>query len=43
LDADILKESNIPIIYSCIDLDRFAKPPNPQKIRADPALERALR
>ncbi len=35
LDANILKERDIPIIHSCIDLDRFTKLPDPKKIRAE--------
>jgi glycosyltransferase involved in cell wall biosynthesis len=35
LDANILKERDIPIIHSCIDLDRFTKAPDPEKIRAE--------
>jgi len=32
-DAKIMSESDIPVIHSCIDLDRFAKPPCPEKVR----------
>ena len=35
LDANILKERDIPIIHSCIDLDRFTKAPDPEKIRTE--------
>jgi glycosyltransferase involved in cell wall biosynthesis len=35
LDAKILNERDIPIIHSCIDLDRFTKAPDPEKIRAE--------
>ena len=34
-DAGILNASAIPIIHSCIDLERFAKPPCSARIRAE--------
>jgi len=35
LNAGILTERDMPIIHSCIDVDRFAKPPRPDKFRAE--------
>jgi glycosyltransferase involved in cell wall biosynthesis len=34
-DAGILRPENIPIIHSCIDLERFERPPRPENIRAE--------
>jgi glycosyltransferase involved in cell wall biosynthesis len=35
LNAGILTERDLPIIHSCIDVERFAKQPQPEKIRAE--------
>ncbi|MGH7769664.1 MAG: glycosyltransferase family 4 protein [Candidatus Binatia bacterium] len=35
LNAGILAERDIPIIHSCIDVDRFAKPPRPERVREE--------
>jgi glycosyltransferase involved in cell wall biosynthesis len=35
LDANILSARDIPIIHSCIDIDRFSQPTAPEKIRAE--------
>jgi glycosyltransferase involved in cell wall biosynthesis len=35
LNAGILTERDLPIIHSCIDLDRFAKQPQPEKVREE--------
>jgi glycosyltransferase involved in cell wall biosynthesis len=40
IDARILAAGDIPIIHSCIDLERFAGPPQPEKIRAELGVEK---